>query len=282
MTDKQAELLRRPFTAKEIEWRILITKKDKSKGQVAAYVDSRAIQNRLDKVIGRENWQNVFSAIPGKDNGSTVYVCELKIYYPERNEWITKSDGAGGTDIEPVKGGLSNAFKRAASMWGIGRYLYELEGVWVNLRDGKYIADGEQSRIDAAYERFLKQIASKRSADLQSNTDENAPSTIQFKSKPNSAVQPGRFTEKPQAVSGSKADKPLSNICRVIDLKISKGAHESTMVTLQKPDGNSITGYIQGIANLKTGQNVRDIKITRKTHPVSGYYNIIESFEVAA
>ena len=48
MTEKQAKLLAYPFTADEIEWRVLLTTKDKSKGQVAAYIDSRAIQKRLE------------------------------------------------------------------------------------------------------------------------------------------------------------------------------------------------------------------------------------------
>ena len=52
MTEKQAKLLAYPFTADEIEWRVLLTTKDKSKGQVAAYIDSRAIQKRLDDVLG--------------------------------------------------------------------------------------------------------------------------------------------------------------------------------------------------------------------------------------
>lgn len=128
MTEKQAKLLAYPFTADEIEWRILLTTKDKSKGQVAAYIDSRAIQKRLDDVLGRENWKNHFITMPGSSNSTTAHICEISIYYPDRQEWITKSDGAGSTDIEPIKGGLSNAFKRAASIWNIGRYLYELPG----------------------------------------------------------------------------------------------------------------------------------------------------------
>ena len=139
MTEKQAKLLAYPFTADEIEWRVLLTTKDKSKGQVAAYIDSRAIQKRLDDVLGRENWKNHFITMPGNSNSTTAHICEISIYYPDRQEWITKSDGAGSTDIEPIKGGLSNAFKRAASIWNIGRYLYELPGLWVALKDGKYI-----------------------------------------------------------------------------------------------------------------------------------------------
>jgi hypothetical protein len=43
------------------------------------------------------------------------------------NEWVTKEDGAEQTDLESFKGGLSSAIKRAAVVWGIGRYLYDLE-----------------------------------------------------------------------------------------------------------------------------------------------------------
>ena len=74
MTNEQAAALQYPFTANEIEWRVLHTTKDKSKGQVAAYVDSRAIQDRLDAVLGRENWQNRFCTVQGKDNASTTQV----------------------------------------------------------------------------------------------------------------------------------------------------------------------------------------------------------------
>ena len=116
MTEEQAKKLALPFTFDEIEWRVLRVSKKKPVAQVAAYVDSRAIQKRLDEVVGRENWQNEFETVTGADNKSTAHICKLRIYYPERGEWITKSDGAGCTDVEPIKGGLSNAFKRAASV----------------------------------------------------------------------------------------------------------------------------------------------------------------------
>ena len=84
MTEKQAKLLAYPFTADEIEWRVLLTTKDKSKGLVAAYIDSRAIQKRLDDVLGRENWKNHFITMPGNSNSTTAHICEISIYYPER------------------------------------------------------------------------------------------------------------------------------------------------------------------------------------------------------
>lgn len=83
-----------------------------------AYIDARDVMKRLDDVVGTENWQDDYVAIEGG------IICKLSIRIGE--EWITKSNGANYTKIEPVKGGLSGALKRAAVEWGIGRYLYYL------------------------------------------------------------------------------------------------------------------------------------------------------------
>ena len=125
MTKEQINQLLAPFTSDEVKWRLCHAAE--KGGFAVPYLDSRAIQNRLDDVLGKENWQNNFIAVPtGNSKDPTVNVCVISIYFPERKEWVSKSDGAGASDIEPVKGGLSDAFKRAASMWGIGRYIYQL------------------------------------------------------------------------------------------------------------------------------------------------------------
>ena len=51
------------------------------------------------------------------------------------DEWITKYDGANDTKIESTKGGISDSMKRAAVQWGIGRYLYNLPGQWVKIKN---------------------------------------------------------------------------------------------------------------------------------------------------
>ena len=43
---------------------------------------------------------------------------------------------ADNTVIERVKGGLSNAMKRAGVQWGIGRYLYKLPTTFANFESG--------------------------------------------------------------------------------------------------------------------------------------------------
>ncbi len=113
-----------PFHPDDIEWRAGATNSDKTKALALAYITSRAVMDRLDNVVGPENWKDEYA--PGPDGG---VVCGLSLRLQE--EWITKWDGAENTDFEAVKGGLSDAFKRAGYKWGIGRYLYKLESQWV-------------------------------------------------------------------------------------------------------------------------------------------------------
>lgn len=117
------EQLEKPFLDDELEFRVGATNSDKTKGLALAYIQARAIQNRLDEVVGIENWRVSYKEI----NGGFLAKLELKI----NNEWIAKEDGANVTDYEAIKGGISSAFKRAASVWGIGRYLYEIESQWL-------------------------------------------------------------------------------------------------------------------------------------------------------
>lgn len=278
MTEDQAKKLEYPFTADEIEWRVLHTNKDKTKGQVAAYVDSRAIQYRLDGVLGRDNWKNDFVTVQGTNKDTTSHICTLSIYYPERKEWISKSDGAGSTDIEPVKGGLSNAFKRAASMWGIGRYLYGLTDVWATLYNGKFIADSEYPKLRQAYNAYVKKYlvsTSKTSEPVQTQKPHTKQAVAQgTEQKP--VPQESRFVPK-------KQEPLLTNLYRIQDLKTARGrTGQQSLLTLVAPDGNLVSGYIFGEHDLKAGETIQSPKIVTKDAPNIGTYNVIESFQKAA
>jgi hypothetical protein len=116
--------LTKPFNDEDVFWRI-----DRSFGQwarVLCYLDARAVMDRLDAAVGPGNWQDKYFETPNGKN-----MCELSIKVD--GEWVTKSDGAGNTNIEGDKGGISDAFKRAAVKWGIGRHLYSLGETKVNL-----------------------------------------------------------------------------------------------------------------------------------------------------
>lgn len=113
--------LKEPFPPSKISWRVarvVNEEGDKGKAQVLAYIDARDVMERLDYICGIESWQCRYS------HTATKTVCDIGIRFG--SEWVWKSDGAGDTDVEAEKGALSDAFKRAAVRWGIGRYLYDL------------------------------------------------------------------------------------------------------------------------------------------------------------
>lgn len=118
--------LQAPFKPNEIEWRVGVTNKDKTKGIALPYVTNRAIQKRLDDVFGIYGWKNEF--VTWKDNKQ---LCGISVYY--EGEWITKWDGADDSNMDGTKGGLSNAMKRSACQWGIGRYLYDIPNRWYKI-----------------------------------------------------------------------------------------------------------------------------------------------------
>lgn len=128
--------LREPFAATEIEWRIgrAGLKKDGEVWATAlAYIQARAIQDRLDAVCGPLGWKVSYQHVVV---GSQIIgvMCEISIKDKE-GFWVSKSDGADPTDFEPFKGGISSAFKRCAVQWGIGRYLYDLDEAFVSVCD---------------------------------------------------------------------------------------------------------------------------------------------------
>lgn len=121
------EKLKEKFPEKDLEFRVGATNSDKTMGLALAYVQARAIQNRLDEVVGFENWKVSYKEIQGG------FLCILSIRI--NNEWIEKEDGANVTEFESVKGGISNAFKRVASSgFSIGRYLYNARNSWYPIK----------------------------------------------------------------------------------------------------------------------------------------------------
>lgn len=118
--------LKDPFDAKFVKWRVGQVTKDGKKATALAYLDAREVYKRLDDVCGIDGWSTKLIEI--KDG----FICELSIKMPD-GSWVMKSDSADYTDIEAIKGGASSALKRAAAVWGIGRYLYYLPRVWVEI-----------------------------------------------------------------------------------------------------------------------------------------------------
>lgn len=102
--------------------------------QCVAYIDARDAMELLDRVCGIDGWQDEYYAV----NGQTYCKVGINIVRVSA-QWVWKSDcgteaGAGNpnaTDEVKFKGQASDAFKRACVKWGIGRFLYSMDFVWL-------------------------------------------------------------------------------------------------------------------------------------------------------
>ncbi len=114
-----------PFQVGEVKFKPQSVKGNRALAM--AYIDCRVVQDRLDDVLGVENWADDYEIV---SDGSVVCRLRLKI----GGEWITKTD-VGSPSEQPdsgdrLKAAFSDALKRAAVKFGIGRYLYRLPAVW--------------------------------------------------------------------------------------------------------------------------------------------------------
>ena len=160
--------LSEPFPSADVEWRI--TKVHQRSGLAVPYITSRAIQNRLDNVVGSFCWRTRYipwhQYVPKPSRGENPeqadrtpiasQLCGLSIYDEDKHEWIEKIDGAENTDFESIKGGISDSFKRAAVLWGIGRYLYLFDAKWTAIDERRHIAN--PAELTQYYTEKLKKL----------------------------------------------------------------------------------------------------------------------------
>lgn len=140
-----------PFNPASVSWRIGSTTSDKARGMALAYLDARDVMDRLDAVCTPGGWQATYPHAMQKT------VCSIGILCGEH--WVWKSNGAGDSDIEAEKGALSDAFKRAAVLWGVGRYLYNLQSPWVEIETRgrtSIIKEHEYARLADILQRQFK------------------------------------------------------------------------------------------------------------------------------
>lgn len=161
LLDDTGALLFGPFPDKAISWRVGSTTKDKSRGMALAYIDARDVMRRLDEACGVGGWQCEYV-----DMSNGTICCRIGIQSPS-GEWVWKANGGsvtGDVDNEKEremaeKGGYSDAFKRAAVLWGVGRYLYDMETPWIELEQkgtSHVMKAGERAKLDKAHANFVR------------------------------------------------------------------------------------------------------------------------------
>jgi len=134
-----------PFDPSQIEWRVMNTTKGQqpARGQVVPYADQRAYTDRLNALFTPAGWTRKYAIHTSANFERTsdqkivakvLVTCELTIFglgshSATGEEWA--DDPNAGTSAE------AQAFKRSASCFGLGRYLYYFTGTWVDLDERK-------------------------------------------------------------------------------------------------------------------------------------------------
>ena len=122
----------RKLTSSEIQVRPTDTK-NKGRATLLLYQDARCAMDILDDTVGNENWQKEYYEV----NGNVF--CKIGIF--TENGWTWKADCGTESNVDAEKGQASDAFKRAAVSWGIGRELYATPKIKINCPDNYYYND---------------------------------------------------------------------------------------------------------------------------------------------
>ncbi len=277
----QAELAM-PFAPEDLEWRLQRTfeYQGEAKGVAVPYVTNRAIMSRLDDVVGPENWYNDFKPWHGT-GGKEAQLCGISIRYGDG--FITKWDGAEDSDIEPVKGGLSDSMKRAAVQWGIGRVLYNMDVVFVEVeKRGKtwIIKKDQQEQLDCAYRKMLGKLgltpapAGGLRPQPEPAPDGQTAGTQQGRGSNDAAGRAGRASE------GKPRGNGISYIIR--HARINKGINSiSTQLRLESSQGDKLEAFVRGEhPELTVGVVLVDVKLEKRQKDTVVYY-MLEKFKIA-
>ena len=134
-----------PFSPDQVRWRVTNTTNDKKRGQIVPYADSRAYTDRLNALFTPQGWTreykvetmtNITRVKKGESivSGKVLVTCTVTIlglgsHSGTGEEWADDDNGMTSADAQ--------AFKRACSCFGLGRYFYDIQAVWVDLNQNR-------------------------------------------------------------------------------------------------------------------------------------------------
>ena len=122
--------LQAPFPAHMIQWKPGVISKDRKRALMLAHIDARAVQDRLDAICP-DAWAFDIEHIPGARVPTVKGT--LTVLGVSRSDVGEAPEG----DLGTFKAAVSDALKRCAVHFGIGRYLYDLPKFWSDWDDAK-------------------------------------------------------------------------------------------------------------------------------------------------
>lgn len=138
--------LEEPFASKDVKWLVAATSRDGRKGRVTPYADPRAYTDRLNQIFTASGWTRdytVHTVSPitrlKKDKpiqtGKVLVTCVVSI------PGVGTHSGSGeewADDENAMTSAEAQSFKRACSVFGLGRYFYNFAEMWVDIDEYKH------------------------------------------------------------------------------------------------------------------------------------------------
>ena len=132
-----------PFSIDQVLWRVTNTANNRTRGQVVPYADPRAYTDRLNALVSPQGWTRSYETVTmnnitrAKRNaeivtGKILVTCKVTIdglgtHSGTGEEWADEDNAMTSAEAQ--------AFKRACSCFGLGRYFYDFDAPWVDIDD---------------------------------------------------------------------------------------------------------------------------------------------------
>ena len=132
-----------PFSVDQILWRVTNTANNRTRGQVVPYADPRAYTDRLNALVSPQGWTRSYETVTMNNitrtkrnaeivTGKILVTCKVTIdglgtHSGTGEEWADEDNAMTSAEAQ--------AFKRACSCFGLGRYFYDFDAPWVDIDD---------------------------------------------------------------------------------------------------------------------------------------------------
>jgi len=135
--------LETPFPVDQVLWRVTNTANNRTRGQVVPYADPRAYTDRLNALVSPQGWTRAYETVTMNNitrtkrnaeivTGKILVTCKVTI------EGLGTHSGTGeewADEDNAMTSAEAQAFKRACSCFGLGRYFYDFDAPWVDIDD---------------------------------------------------------------------------------------------------------------------------------------------------
>ena len=132
-----------PFPVDQVLWRVTNTANNRTRGQVVPYADPRAYTDRLNALVSPQGWTRTYETVTMNNiartrrnaeivTGKILVTCKVTIdglgtHSGTGEEWADEDNAMTSAEAQ--------AFKRACSCFGLGRYFYDFDAPWVDIDD---------------------------------------------------------------------------------------------------------------------------------------------------